>query len=650
MKRVHDLSQLDWKLTGWVPDLWRTTAIGQLAGESSSAEITAVPAKVPGSVQYSLREAGIIPDWNIGINYRQCEWIENRQWIYEAEMPDEWIEPGKTFILNCEGLDYCGEVYLNGKLVSNFCGTHIPHVFDLTPHLTPSGNVIRIFFDLSPRWLGQFGCTSKMNKWKPRFNYFWDWVARLVQIGIWNDISLEVTNGEKIDSFRCWTEADAATSTGRVLSAGKATAGADAVVKLSLSKQGKVVTEQSVNIKNFNEAGITLNTVPVELWWPNLEGPQPLYELKIQLLDPSGKEIDSTKRDVGFKEVTWEQCEGSSADSDPWICVVNGRKVFMQGANWTPILPNFADVTEADYRKRLGLYKELGANTLRVWGGAFLEKECFYDICDELGIMVWQEFPLSSSNVDCRPPEDDKSIDEMAAIGKSYIERRQHHASLIIWCGGNELLDNKTWIPLDMSHPMLARLEEIVEEYDPTRRYLVTSPSGPKFGADVSAYGKGIHWDVHGPWKCEGDFDTNWIKYWAGDDSLMRSETGSPGASSVEIIKGTAGEYAVMPPVAENPIWRRNLNWWVEEPEFVREMGRKPETLEEYVDWSQARQAKCLTIAVDSAKSRFPRCGGMLIWMGHDCFPCAANTSIIDFNGDPKPAALAISEIWRNGK
>ncbi|MEN6521426.1 MAG: glycoside hydrolase family 2 TIM barrel-domain containing protein [Armatimonadota bacterium] len=647
MKRVHDLSQLDWKLTGWVPELWRTTASEQLTN-GSSAEITAVPAKVPGSVQYSLREAGVIPDWNIGLNYRLCEWVENRHWIYEAQLPDAWIEPGKMFILNCQGLDYCGEVYLNGKLVSGFCGTHVPHVFDLTEHLEPSGNVLRIFFDLSPRWLGQFGCTSKMDKWKPRFNYFWDWTARLVQIGIWDDISLEVTDGEKIDSFRCWTETDAAAQKGKVVALGKVTAGTGATVKISIARDGKTVAEKSVPAASFNEAGMTLDASPVELWWPNLAGEQPLYELKLQLLDGSGKEIDSTGKRVGFREIKWEQCEGSCPDSDPWICVVNGKKVFMQGANWTPIRPNFADLTEADYRKRLELYKDLGANTFRVWGGASLEKEWFYDICDELGLMVWQEFPLSSSTMDCIPPKDEKSISEMAEIGKSYVERRQHHASLIIWCGGNELLNTTDWVPADTSHPMLARLEKVVEGLDPTRRYLATSPSGPRAGFDAANAGKGLHWDVHGPWKCESDIEPEWLDYWISDDSLIRSETGSPGASSAEIIRSTAGECDVMPPVATNPIWRRHMDWWIEEKQFVKEKGRKPETLEEYVEWSQARQAKCLTIALMSAKIRFPRCGGMIFWMGHDCFPCAANTSIIDFNGDPKPAALAVKAIWHN--
>lgn len=102
-------------------------------------------------------------------------------------------------------------------------------------------------------------------------------------------------------------------------------------------------------------------------------------------------------------------------------------------------------------------------------------------------------------------------------------------------------------------------------------------------------------------------------------------------------------------PVSEtNPVWRRPLTWWVEVDAFKGEFGREPDTLEEYVHWSQARQAEALRIAVKACKDRFPRCGGILLWCGHDCYPCSANTSIIDFHGNPKPAALTLQAIWKS--
>lgn len=639
-KRYHDLSTLDWTLTGWQPELWRMQHTMEI-GASPNAEVRAVPAKVPGSVQHALREAGVIPDWNLGMNYRLCEWVENRHWIYETALPDEWFAEGKMFRLNCRGLDYRGTVLVNGQVAGDFVGTQVPHVFDITRFIKDSANRLAIVFECAPRWLGQFGMTSKMTEWKPRFNYSWDWVCRLVQIGIWGGIAIEAVDDAEIGSFRCVADGSSLRMWGKAVGGNS--------IKLVLSRNGRMIAEQIVS--PAGEFDVTWDGLDVELWNPNMHGEQPLYDVKCTLMG-DGVEFDSVSRRVGFRRVEWKPCEEAPDGADPWVCVVNGKPVFLQGVNWTPIRPNFADVTEADYRKRLELYRDLGCNLLRVWGGAFLETETFYDLCDELGLMVWQEFPLSSSGAENWPPEDEKSIAEQGEIAQSYIERRQHHASLVIWCGGNELagaLDGGKVggvKPCDLSHPLLARFAEIVAREDPTRRFLPTSSSGPRFYAHEADYGKGLHWDVHGPWKA-GALEPDWVNYWAGDDALFRSETGCPGASSAELIRRYSGGLDPMPATADNPLWYRHTSWWVEWPVFVNEIGREPESLEEYVEWSQARQAKALSIAVKACKDRFPRCGGILLWMGHDCFPCCANTSIIDFEGNPKPAALSLREIWR---
>ena len=664
MKKRYNLSELDWTLSGWTPELWRLESTMEI-GASPNAEISGIPARVPGSVQMSLRDAGLLPDWNVGLSYRLCEWVENRHWIYEVAIPDEWIRPhvlsireGKNLAvrLNCRGLDYRGSVFVNARPVSEFVGTHVPHVFDITEHLAESGNVLRIVFDLPPRWLGQFGFTSRMKDWKPRFNYTWDWVVRLVQTGICGPVFLEVTDGREIGSFRVTTGASGSMGTLRAWGSVASVHPSEAenlTLSLVLSRDGRTIREESVTAAQFNSRGVSWQDLPIELWWPNLEGDQPLYTLRCSLVDESGQEIDSRTRRVGFRSVEWAQCEGAPEGADPWVCVVNGRPVFQQGVNWTPILPNWADATEADYRLRLEVYRDLGANCLRVWGGAFLERECFYDICDELGLMVWQEFPLSSSGVDNWPPDDENSISEMAAIAAGYIERRAHHPSLIMWTGGNELevlpdgRKGRHTRPVDLTCPMAKRLAEVCAELDPSRRFVVTSPSGPTSHANPDNFGRGVHWDVHGPWKAVGDLDGHWTDYWTRIDALFCSEMGHPGASSAELIRRSAGDLDPMPANAGNPLWRRTSTWWIEWDEFVRENGREPGSLEEYVDWSQARQAKALSIAVGALKSKFPRCGGSLIWMGHDCFPCTANTSIIDFDGKPKPAAAALKKIWR---
>ena len=640
MRKRYDLAQLNWTLSGWMPELWRVEQSMEI-GASPNAEVAAIPAAVPGSVQMSLLKAGLIPDWNIGLNHRACEWVENRHWVYETTIPQDWIQAGQKVRLNCRGLDYRGTILVNKTEVGTFEGSLAPHVLDLTGHLAETTNKLRIVFDLPPRWLGQYGYTSRMREWKARFNYTWDWVPRLVQTGISESIYLEVTDGKEITELRCVTDLDLETG-GELKINGKVNG---ASVEISLKRNGGTLRKETLAAEQFNSNGILWDRLDVDKWWPNLCGDQPLYDVDVVLLDKAGTAVDSATRRVGFRNVSWRRCEGAE-HADPWICVVNGRPVFLQGVNWTPIRPNYADVTEADYRKRLELYKDLGLNIMRVWGGAFLERERFYNLCDELGLLVWQEFPLSSSGVENYPPDDSDAIESMLPIVKSYIERRQHHPSLIIWCGGNELMD-KQYKPVDDTHPLIAQIRAIVDSDDPTRRFLATSASGPEFSAAEQNYGKGIHWDIHGPWQIGGELDTDWVRYWANDDALFRSEMGAPAASPADIIQNSAGELDPLPGNASNSLWRRTSPWWIEWHVASQELGREPESLQEYVNWSQNRQARALAIAVKACKDRFPRCGGSIIWMGHDCFPCTANTSIVDFNGDPKPAAVALKAVWR---
>jgi beta-mannosidase len=651
MKTVRDLSGLPWRLSPSVPFFWEFQPFATL---DDWPEAEPIPARVPGSVQANLRAAGILPDWNVGRQARASEWVENRHWIYETVLPDDWFGGAAAtggalrHALVCRGLDYAGWVYLNGKLAGEFRGSHVPHRFDIVAHLAPSRNVLRIVFDLPPRWLGQFGRTSRFTDWKVRFNYTWDWTPRLVQVGFTDAVLLETTDGSEIADFRCAADAEIGTGaafSGLLAVRGRVPAGRG-TVRLALSGASGLVREERMSAGAFAAVGFAWRDLPVEPWQPNLRGSQPLYTVACELLDDRGTVLDREERRVGFRRIAWQPCEGAPAGADPWLCVVNGAPVFLQGVNYPPVLPNWADVTREQHRKLLQTYRDLGVNVLRINACGYLESEDFYDLCDEMGLLVWQEFPLTSSGVENTPPSDPRSIGEMTVIARSFIARRQHHASLLMWGGGNELLD-KDMKPYDLGHPMLAALARVVEEEDPARRYVPTSPSGPRWGIEEPFIGKGLHWDVHGPWKPKTDL-ADWTLFWSKADALFYSEIGAPGAAPADLIRRFAGELSVMPITARNPLYCLTLSWWTEDAQFAAEHGgRPPRDLEEYATWSQRRQADTLAIAVKACKDRFPACGGAILWCGHDCFPCAVNTSIVDFDGNPKPAALALRDVWR---
>jgi len=647
MRRSYDLSRLEWKLTGWHPNYWKM---------GLRPDVPAMPAQVPGSVQKALRDAGLIPDWNVGLNSRQCEWVENRDWMFEAELPAEWTAERGRILLKCEGLDYQGVVLVGGREVGRFRNALVPHAFDLTRHIAPGTNRLAVVFTEIPRYLGQIGYTSKMREWKPRFNYIWDWVARIVQIGIWDAIRLEVQRGDAIEGLSLYAEYDRRKRSGSITLRAALTRGraerdsrmpAERVEITMHGSEGDVLRRSFAPAQDFS---CRLQGLRVQPWQPNGNGEQHLYTVRLALLDTDGSTLDEETRTIGFRHISWKPCAGAPARAEPWLCEINGADTFLQGVNWVPPLATFADVTEEDYRVRLQVYREMGCNLLRVWGGSVLERETFYTLCDQLGIMVWQEFPLSSSGLENRPPDTAKATRDLKQIAASYITRRQHHPSLLLWSGGNELEGYREHKeqghylkPADAKYPTIAALRDVVRKLDPTRRFIPTSPSGPRFWAAEEDFGKGLHHDVHGPWKMDGSLEA-WYRYWDGDDALFRSETGMPGANPADLIRRYGGDMA-LPGDSGNPFWVHTNGWWIQWSDYLDE-GGDAANLDMYVDWSQARQAKALSYAARACKTRFPRCGGFLLWMGHDCYPCPVNTAVVDFLGRPKPAAKAVGEVF----
>jgi beta-mannosidase len=645
-KTTHDLGQLKWKVAGFVPYLWSFDKHDDI--HTGEAEVAPIDAPVPGSVQQALLNAGILPDWNVGLNCRQAEWVENRDWVYQTQLPDEWLREGKQLRLGCAGLDYTGKILINGQSICEFGNSFVPCAVDLKPHLKPTGNLLQIWFQPPPRWLGQFGYTSEMTEWKPRFNYTWDWVVRLVQIGIWDSVTLEVVHDAEIGSVKCVADTSSESRLGSLRLRVAATGGRS--LRVAIRDGGRIVREQTV-VVDRGAAEIAWDDLPVDLWWPNGMGMQKLYTVDVQLIDANGKLADAKTLRVGFRHIEWKHTEGAPENAHPYLCTVNGKPVFLFGVNWTPIRPNFADLREDDYRKRIGVYRSIGVNVLRVWGGGFPERQWLYDLCDEHGLLVWQEFPLSSSGMDNCPPRDEASIRTMAEIAATYVTRLQHHACLAVWCGGNELEDNlaghvsaNPTLTID-KQPMVMSLAEVVRQNDPGRAFLPTSPYGPSGGFTQETCGQHAHWDVHGPWNLDGPVNGHWRELWEQDDAMFHSEMGAPSASPAVMIRKYKGDLPVTPGDHTNPLWNRQP-WWIDWPKFAEEKGREPASLEEFVVWSQQRQSDALVLALSAVKSRFPSCGGIILWMGHDCFPCTSNASILDYDGAPKPVALALGRIF----
>lgn len=653
-----DLAKLSWQVCGWRPFLWQLRKSMELH-QTFTPDVTPLRARVPGSVQAALLDAGIIADPNIGMNSRLCEWVEHRQWEFFTTLPPMDIPIGARVTLCASGLDYSGWILLDGKTVAEFSGALYPHEIDLAEHLRPqTSTVLSIVFDMPPEVDGQIGFTSRTRHFKPRYNYSWDWCPRFVPIGISDQLQLHIAPPSvRVDRVLPHLHDDLASGSVSIWLQNESHE--HHRVTMELCDGMTVIARKTVEIAS-GASQQKLEVPALEPWWPNgchdNTRKAQLYQLRVLT---GNAERDGGQRllfdaSIGFKQIRWQPCADAPDNAEPWICHVNGQPIFLQGVNWTPVRMDYLGVTSAQYAHLVGLYKQMGCNVLRVWGGAHLEKREFYDLCDRAGLLVWQEFPLSSSGIDNFAPEDPAVIAHLQMIARTYIQRCGHHACRLLWCGGNELQaapleTGGESIPLDIRHPCLNALAKVVQTDDPEARFLPTSSSGPAFFAHEMNMGKGIHHDVHGPWQMEGDM-ADWKKYWQKDDALFRSEVGLPSASPLTLITRWKGNCSPWPVRRGNAYWHHAAAWWIQEERFADVLRNYSEAdgLAHYVQQTQKLQAEGLAVAARACKSRFPACGGFIVWMGHDCFPCPANTAIIDFEGNPKPAFYALQEVFQS--
>jgi len=649
---VIDLTALPWTLEGWRPNTWIPAKRGE-APACFVPDVGPVSLSFPGTVQRALREADMLPDWREGLRSLACEWVEHRHWIAETDLPS--LSPGERVVLEAEWLDYHGWILVDGEIRATFSGPMLPQRVDLSAWAGDGkAHRLAIVFDLPPEEQGQFGYTSRSRIFKPRYNYSWDWCPRFVPIGAWGTLRLLTGPAADVGVVSVRTRLDTATGTGSLfvtVTAGSAVTG-EYAWRVRLLDQDTILAERLFAV---DISVLAPEHLPVVPWQVNLAGDSQVYTAEITLLDPHGNPVLIENRTVGFRTIRWLPCEGAPSGAEPWICEVNGEPQFLQGVNWTPVKMNYPDVTRQDYAHLIDAYRRMGCNLFRVWGGAFLESEDFYDLCDRAGILVWQEFPLSSSGIENAPPNDAAVIDTLERIARSWCHHRAHHPSLLMWSGGNELYAGPAakypslQEPVTRTHPCMARLARVIAEEDPDRRFIPASPSGPVDYARPEHYGMGIHHEVHGPWGQGLNPDlAAWEGYWADDDALFRSEVGMPGAMTPDAIRRWAGGEPYWPP--EGRYWMHAAAWWTQWGEVLREGCGKitdpEEALRLYCDWTRAFQARCYAIAARACKARFPRCGGFLVWMGHDCFPCPANNALFDVEGHPKPAVDALQAIF----
>ena len=642
MRQTWDLGEQDWTLRGFRQNDWRwETSFARF--DARTPDIAGIPARVPGSVRGALVAAGIVPRPYDGLASRDSEWIENRHWSYTTAIPASAVDAarsGARIRLRAQSLDSRGTVLVDDTEAGSFESAMTPTVLDVTGPVRAGASTLTIVFTSPPDELGQIAWTSRIRDGKARFNYGWDWMPRVVQLGIAGPIELEAVRGVEIERFDLVTDRDPGSGVGILHYRARASGVAEG--ELLVTGGGHRSSRPALLDGEWH----AIEVAGVAAWTVHPDGEQALYDVALRVAH--GDDADERVRRTGFRSVRWLPAEGAPADAEPWILELDGEPTFLAGVNWVPIRPDYADVTESEVRARLDAYRGIGINTLRVWGGASRESDAFYRLADELGFLVWQELPLSSSGLDNLPPDDDAFVAGFAEVAAAYAEALAPHPSLVLWGGGNELAsagaDTADPMPATLAQPALAAAGRVLARDDPSRRFVPSSPSGPRAWARAEEYGQGVHHDVHGPWSWEGD-DESWRRYWDEDDSLLRSEVGVDGASPYGLLVryGLAGPTST-PEERERlaTIWGHSSAWWLKRFRAWDGEG----TLEEWVARDQRRQAELLGYAAAATRRRFPRCGGFIVWLGHDAFPCPTSLSLLDFDGTVKPVGAALAAAF----
>lgn len=612
-------------------------------GWSLRHEDAPLPAQVPGCVHTDLLAAGVIPDPFLGLNETEIAWVGRRAWSYVTDIAaDDGRHERRELVF--DGLDTAAEILLGGTPLGSTRNMHRAHRFDVTGRSGPLEVRFDSAYDEAERVRALTG--DRPNVYPEPFQYIrkmacsfgWDWGPTVVTAGMWRPVRLERWSTARLAEVRPLVTVDG--TTGRVeLRAGTARteSGAGRPLTLRATVAG-VVAETSFE---GAEAVLVLEVPKPELWWPRGYGSQPLYGLDVELLDEDGAPLDSWSRRIGFRTVTVDR----SADErgTGFTFVVNGTRIFARGVNWIPddVLPS--RVTPERYRARLTQAAEANIDLVRIWGGGIYEDDAFYDVCDELGLMVWQDFLFACAAY----PEEQPLRGEVEAEARDNVVRLMPHPSLVLWNGNNEnLWGFRDW---DWEEPLagdswgegyyLGILPRIVAELDPTRPYTAGSPWSGSWDHHPNDPRHGTHhsWEV---WNRQdyAEYRADVPRFcaefgWQAPPAISTLRRALPGEDLAPDSPGMLHHQK-----AEDG--NGKLNRGIE-----RHFGLPDGDFDRWHYLAQVVQARAVAAGIEHWRSHWPVCAGTVVWQLNDCWP-VSSWAAIDGDGHLKPLYHELRRVY----
>lgn len=608
-------------------------------------------ATVPGNVFLDLLEHQLIEDPFIGNNENEVQWVSEENWEYKTQFNiDEETLSRKNIQLNFEGLDTYAKVFLNYSLILKANNAFRKWEVDVKSLLREE-NTLHIRFESTSKQEAiekaklsyELPEGDRVFTRKAQFQYGWDWGPKLNTSGIWKPIKLVSWNDFKIENFKIQQLEIEDDKTFIVIDFSE-----NGVIDPELSFDVFINDSLTKSFKNPNP--LIPNWIPIEiknpkLWWPHNLGEPYLYDIKVVVKNDQ-KILDSVSVKHGIRTINLVTEKDSIGES--FYFNVNGVPVYTKGANYIPQHSFQNKVTNAHYEKLLSDVVDANMNMLRVWGGGNYENDIFYDLCDEKGILVWQDFMYACAMY----PGDEEFLTNAEKEAEEQVKRLRNHPSIALWCGNNE--SSEGWRRWGwQANRSDAEKEEIWNNYlklfdsilpNTVKRFSSTDywESSPKYGRGNQKY------------KVEGDAHDWWIWHDAFpfehlEDNVPRfmSEFGFQSFPSYEAIRFINQSDSINISTDEFKNHQKHSRGFQLIEEYMTRDFPVPNTPEDYVYMSQLLQAHGITMGIEAQRRSRPYNTGTLYWQLNDCWPVVSWSSI-DFMGNWKALHYKAKRSFEN--
>lgn len=597
------------------------------------------PAAVPGTIHTDLLINKLIDDPYYSDNETKLEWISEKDWVYKTEF--DFNPEKKSYNLIFEGLDTIADIYLNGDKIASTQNMFLKYELGIKKFLKKGKNELKIFFHSPVNYAknqeAKYGkLPVELNSYrayirKAQYSFGWDWGPSFPTSGIWRDVYIEEEASAEIESILFDTISLSKTKAKvRVKTGIKCTDNSKKKLLVGLAGESKKII-----ITGSNTYEVELSIKEPKLWWTNGEGGQNLYELKLTVVDKKDNELNSVTKKVGIRTIeliTKEKKENT------FKLRLNGRDIFAKGVNWIPADSFLPRVDKSKYSKLLNYAKEANMNIVRVWGGGVYEDDYFYQLCDELGLLVWQDFMFACGAY----PEQKEFINNVKEEIEQNVLRLQHHPSIALWCGNNE----NEWIwyqkydthykempGYKIYHEMIPG---ILKKLDPLKPYHPSSPFG--WDEDPNSFNSGNthQWKIWSMW-----VDYEQVK---NDKSLFVTEFGFQSPANKDTFEKVI-------PKENRKVYDRVFefhNKQVEGPERIWRFltAHLPVTTnwDDFLYLAQLNQSFALKTCLEHWRTN-GRTNGSIIWQINDSWP-VTSWAIIDYDLKPKLAYHFVKNIF----